>query len=264
MIFTPLHFLRLAYYFMFHHIYTPFPYTDATHYAQNFSLTGPRNLSAVLTCILKEGTRHPFPVKLRHSSYPSIRFILWSALDRFHVVKLFGKRGGPFDIQGCMEAFWKKKKLHPLLRLKKTKTKQNFTNLRSKKKKKKKKINPTPKFDAKMVIFELKKNYPPVKLKKKKNSSIWGVTKKKLCRLWRQKIFFLPDPTSMPPWKSNGAPLIQMQYVPMRIAGVINFQNISLPDKNSKLYLQCPHILWVLYSCLLSSCSGKLWTVYEM
>ena len=54
----------------------------------------------------------------------------------FFFFSVFVLRGAPFDIQGGMEVFWKKKKkLHPLLRLKKkekkpTTTTKNFTNLR--------------------------------------------------------------------------------------------------------------------------------------
>ena len=93
-----------------------------------------------------------------------------------------------------MEVFWKKK-TSPANEAKK----KNFTNLRSKKKNfaaegsEEKNFNPTPLSGGKMVFFEEKKLHPPVRLKKK-TSSIWGLKKKKLRRLWRRKKQTSPDP----------------------------------------------------------------------
>ena len=77
-----------------------------------------------------------------------------------------------------------KKKIHPLLRLKKKK--KNITNLKKKnhcrRQWRKTKINPTPKSSGEMVIFKEKKTTSPTsetKKKKKKSSSIWWVKKKK-------------------------------------------------------------------------------------
>ena len=107
-------------------------------------------------------------------------------------------RGAPFDIQrGAWKFLGERNKnnnkkqqqqqtLHPLLRLKKKKKKnRNFTHLRSKKNKK---------------STRPRKTSPASETKKRKKKFIHLRNKKK-------KKKKLPCPTSMPPRKSNGAPL---------------------------------------------------------
>ena len=105
----------------------------------------------------------------------------------------------------------------------KNKTKQNkkkktFTNLRSKKKKKnlcRTKIQPDPEIQWRNGNFWRKKLHPPLWLKKKTNQNFIHLRGKKnnfhpFRRQKKKKIY--PTPTSMPPWKSNGTPLIPFSF----------------------------------------------------
>ena len=138
------------------------------------------------------------------------RMVMWTRASKGRTIWYPG---------GGHESFLKKK-LYPLLRLKKkkktsltwgvkkkqTNKQTNFAAKGSETNKQTNKFNPTAKFDGEMVIFEKKKKSPTCETKKKKNF-IHLRSKKKKRKLRHRRKKMLPDPNFHAPLKSNGAPL---------------------------------------------------------
>ena len=104
-----------------------------------------------------------------------------------------GIRGAPFDIRGGIEVFEKKKTTSPVVENQRKKNSLTWGV--------KKKNDPEIQWRNGNFRKKKKKLHPPVRLKKKKKKEKTSPPK-----------FYL-TPTSMLPWKSNGAPLKSQWWI---------------------------------------------------